>query len=178
MAPQKRQDQNSWGMSLSPHVVHAHPTEVSIGRIARHASHCKAKPALIKVQTGQVHCPSADDSRFGVFPARLGPEVGCHEGPDFEPEARWVAKVSSPSFVKSIITLSTTLDLAALAASRKASDPDPQTTSSRFLRSAALGVLRKTLMNVWKKTSLHEPRVHVDSTYQVHWTSRRACRRL
>lgn len=85
MAPQKRQDQNSWGMSLSPHVGHAHPTEVSIGRIARHASHCNAKSALIKVQTGQVHCPSAGG--FRVFFARLDPEVGCgHEEPDFVPK--------------------------------------------------------------------------------------------
>ena len=36
-------------------------------RTARHASHCKAKSALIKVQTGQVHFPSADDPGFGVF---------------------------------------------------------------------------------------------------------------
>ena len=136
MAPQKRQDQNSWGMSLSPHVAHAHPTEVSMGRTARHASHCKVKAALIKVQTGQVHCTSANG--FRVFLARLDPEVGCgREEPDFGSEVLRVAKLSSPSFVKSIITLSTTLVLAALAASRKASDPDPQTTSSRLLRSAA-----------------------------------------
>ena len=138
MAPQKRQDQNSWDMSLSPHVAHAHPTEVSIGRTARHASHCKAKSALIKVQTGQVHCPPVDGPGFGVFLARVDPDVGCsHEEPDVVPGVPWVAKVSSLSFVRSITTLSTTLVLAALAASRKASEPDPQATSSRFLRSAA-----------------------------------------
>lgn len=138
MAPQKRQDQSSWGISLSPHVAHAHPTEVSIGRTAKHASHCKAKSTLIKVQTGQVHCPLADDPGFRVFFARLDPEADCgHDEPDFEPEELPMAKVSSASFVKSIITLSTTLVLAALTASRKASDPDPQVISSRFRRSAA-----------------------------------------
>ena len=110
MAPQKRQDQNSWGMSLSPHVAHSQPTEASIGRTAKHASHCKAKSALIKVQTGQVHCLPADG--FTVFLSRVDLVAGCEEL-GFEPEELWVARVSSSSFVKSIITLFTVLVFAA-----------------------------------------------------------------
>ena len=97
MVPQKRQDLDSWGMSLSPHVAHAHPAEVSIGRTAKHALHCKAKSALIKVQTGQVHCPSADGPAFGVFLARVDleqPRGACRDAMSSESVVAVVRQVN------------------------------------------------------------------------------------